>query len=97
MNDLISRKALIETIVNTPTKESGYNPVYLQGCITRQHEILDMIERMPTIEPPKGEWEKYPSDFYRRCSVCKREYIVLELSKANFCPHCGCDMRSSAK
>ena len=95
MGDLISRKALLETIVNTPTKESGYNPVYLQGCITRQHEIIDMIERMPTIEPPKGEWISLePEIGLFECSECGHRILRAE---CNFCPHCGADMRSSAK
>ena len=90
MSDLISRKALLETIVNTPTKESGYNPVYLQGCITRQHEIIDMIERMPTIEPPKGEWidvEEFYFDY--RCSLCGG----LSEFDTPFCQHCGARMK----
>ena len=48
MSDLISRSALINKIVNTPTEESGYNHVYLNGCATRQFEILDMIDELPT-------------------------------------------------
>ena len=56
MSDLISRSALIERIVNTPTEESGYNPVYLNGCATRQKEIIDIINELPLVEPVRGEW-----------------------------------------
>ncbi len=49
---MIDEKRLIEEIVNTPTEESGYNPVYLSGCATRQLEILDIIDRQPKV----GEW-----------------------------------------
>ena len=48
--DLISRELLIKEIVNKPTEQSGYNPVYLNGCATRQNEIIDIINSMPTVE-----------------------------------------------
>lgn len=56
MSDLISRSALIEKIVNTPTESSGYNLVYLDGCATRKNEIIDIINEHPTVEPARGEW-----------------------------------------
>lgn len=49
---MIDEKKLIEAIVNTPTEESGYNPVYLNGCATRQFEIIDIIDKQPKV----GEW-----------------------------------------
>ena len=50
MSDLISRELLTKEIVNRPTEQSGYNPVYLNGCATRQNEIIDIINDMPTVE-----------------------------------------------
>lgn len=47
MGDLISRSALINTIVNSPTDMSGYNPVYCDGTVTRQNEIIDIINAIP--------------------------------------------------
>ena len=62
LKKMIDEKRLIEEIVNTPTEESGYNPVYLSGCATRQLEILDIIENQPKV----GEWipcsERLPSE-----------------------------------
>ena len=46
------------------TEQSGYNPVYLNGCPTRQNEIIDIINDMPTVEAvPKSyaeqiRWER---------------------------------------
>lgn len=64
MSDLISRELLTKEIVNRPTEQSGYNPVYLNGCATRQNEIIDIINDMPTVEAvPKSyaeqiRWER---------------------------------------
>lgn len=49
MSDLISKEALINGIVNTPTNSDGYNPVYLNGSATRQLEILDIISCLSTV------------------------------------------------
>lgn len=49
MSDLISKETLINEIVNTPTNSDGYNPVYLSGSATRQLEILDIINELPSV------------------------------------------------
>ena len=104
MGDLIDRKALLELIVNTPTEESGYNPVYLNGCATRQFEILDIIERMPIVDAVpvvRGEWKRAnnrPKSYIRICSICNREsYTCFGEKEYDFCPWCGADMRSSCE
>ncbi len=48
MSDLISRKALIETIVNTPTRVLDNAGNILDVLVARQNEILDMIDSMLT-------------------------------------------------
>lgn len=64
MSDLIIRELLVKEIVNRPTEQSGYNPVYLNGCATRQNEIIDIINDMPSVEAvPKSyaeqiRWER---------------------------------------
>lgn len=49
MSILISKKALIDAIVNTPTKQGYCNAGYLNGMATRQNEILDIIKSHPTV------------------------------------------------
>lgn len=40
-----------------------------------------------------GRWELYPSDFYRRCSVCKVEFDKPRFNvRAKYCPNCGARM-----
>ena len=64
MSDLISRELLTKEIINRPTEQSGYNPVYLNGCATRQNESMNIINDMPTVEAvPKSyaeqiRWER---------------------------------------
>lgn len=80
---LISREALLKEIVNRPTEQSGYNPVYLNGCATRQNEIIDIINDMPTVESVPvvhGEWIHVPSSDMAtgkayECSNCKKNAI----------------------
>ncbi len=66
-------------------------------------DILEIIDRQPTVEPmrKKGEWqitEAYPHNIY--CSVCHKKFAQehWEVWKdgslpRNFCPNCGADMR----
>lgn len=62
----------------------------------RQVEIYNLIDKQPTadvVEVIHGEWESYPNNLYRRCSVCKREYYTeLNRYKGNYCPNCGAKM-----
>lgn len=89
MSDLISRSALIERIVNTPTEESGYNPVYLNGCATRQNEIIEIINEQPTVEPVRGEWVEVEFGMFFKCSICG---YLTDYRLTNYCPNCGADM-----
>lgn len=55
MSDYISKSALVDMIVNTPSyvsrcKSYFYRNGYLDGKVTRQHEILDIIEIQPTLD-----------------------------------------------
>ena len=58
------------------------------------------IDTMPTIEPdrPHGEWIKdFNMDKATVCSECGEEAWYKEyagwVTKSNFCPNCGADMR----
>lgn len=57
-------------------------------------------KKAPTIDleslRPKGEWEAYPSDQYRRCSHCKTEWEKEKIPRiANYCPYCGAKMKGA--
>lgn len=71
MSDLISRELLVKEIINRPTEQSGYNPVYLNGCATRQNEIIDIINDMPTVEAVPVV----------RCKDCKHSDLPAVLTR----------------
>ena len=54
--------------------------------------IIRMINKAPTIEPKRGEWNK-PD--YGMCSNCHRYAPETEngFYLSDFCPNCGADMR----
>ena len=97
MSDLIIRELLVKEIVNRPTEQSGYNPVYLNGCATRQNEIIDIINDMPTVEAVPvvhGEWvNEYINRYGHPCHCCSVCGFHASHQDKNFCPECGADMR----
>lgn len=76
------------------------------GLWIRYKMFENCLEKVPTIEPKRGEWIITEYDYYD-CSVCGESYLNgcnsmqearerLELRPYdvyNFCPHCGADMR----
>jgi hypothetical protein len=66
-------------------------------------DILEIIDKQPTIEPRKGHWIKkmkitettkyssYDPRWY--CSYCNTEYDPAIAKKINFCWNCGADMK----
>ena len=70
-------------------------------------DLLEIIERQPTIEPERkrGEWYKptgmMPPEYAGayRCSECDelamRDWKTHKQTLTNFCPNCGADMRCS--
>ena len=52
MDDLISRQAAIEAIVNTPTDVYSHDRIIsvLDGAAFRQNEIIDIIEALPSAQ-----------------------------------------------
>lgn len=99
-DDLISRQAAIDAIVNT-VSEIGLHDnseVARYGATFRQHEIIDIIECVPSAEPErkKGKWvlihkgEKGYSYGDFKCSVCDRVNTCYHLTE--YCCHCGAEM-----
>ena len=60
-------------------------------------DILEIIDKQPTIEPRKGKWEtdSYPMDdgeyLMTRCTACGTAYEYGH--NENYCGFCGADMR----
>ena len=110
MIDLISRQAAIDAIVNT-VSEIGLHDnseVARYGATFRQHEIIYIIESLPSAQPErkKGRWAEFDSDEDKfdiiKCSCCKHTFTVdsyhwtdigFVKDDFNFCPNCGADMR----
>lgn len=96
--DTISRQAAIEAIVNT-VSEIGLHDnseVARYGAAFRQHEIIDIIEGVPSAQPgrKKGKWIYHPDweddgECPYECSECGMgsDYTT------KYCPRCGADMR----
>ena len=66
---------------------SGYDTMML-------YEIQDVLDNLPTFQPPTGRWEKRGTLI--RCSKCKRSAwsLVFEdlVRSFKFCPNCGARM-----
>ena len=74
-----------------------------------ENEIDGIIESLKKQQPKKGHWQpyKYGDDTWHQCSACGVAdhyiYIVKRdgypdyrmVSKRNFCPNCGADMRDN--
>ena len=97
VGDCVSRQAAVDAIVNT-VSEIGLHDnseVARYGATFRQHEIIDIIEGMPSAQPErkKGKWEIYVISMFDgegcRCSECGLEGVPYW----DFCPNCGADMR----
>lgn len=84
MNDLISRKAVLELPRNTVRNFFG-------EAISETVDVK-LIEALPTIEPRKGKWiynkERGTAKIWT-CSECRWN----DIGEWNFCPNCGADMR----
>lgn len=82
-----------------------HNQGVIKNCYKR---ALNLVNIQPTAEVKSiipGEWmnyfkdEKHPyHDFLLFCSNCNELYVIAdEMSKWNFCPNCGADMRKESK
>lgn len=87
MRDLIDRQAAIEAIVNTASEIGLHDnsEVARYGATFRQHEIIDIIEGMPSAEPE-------PSDsvyrLYKRAYEAGQRNAQPELHYDEWCTDC---------
>lgn len=103
MNDLISRSALIESLVSTESevvKNAPFDAEWFTRMQDRQNEIIDLIERAPAVDavPAKrGHWITVGKTDSRsnilKCSCCGR--TRRGSGKSAFCRDCGADMRAT--
>lgn len=100
MDDLISRQAAIDAIVNTVSGIGLHDnsEVARYGATFRQHEIIDIIEGMPSAQPEQkhGRWiperlQCTNGGSYQvyRCDQCQEAFNW----EMDFCGGCGADMR----
>ena len=58
-------------------------------------DILEIIDKQPTIEPPKGKWLKEDRngvEYTAVCSECGYSTFWSDVEDYNFCPCCGFPM-----
>ena len=91
--DLIDRQALLDRLANQKEIFMVDREAFW-GEVATMNICADIVRKMPTVEPKRGEWVEvdltgYADENDIHCGLCFRP--VTE--KTNFCPNCGADMR----
>lgn len=93
--DLISRKALIGAIVNTPSKVTEcHGGDVLTALADRQNEVLNLVEKAPAIAVElvkPGKWKSIEGCIACLCSSCG---YTTDYDTTRYCPNCGARMES---
>ena len=84
MDDLISRKALLEAAEHNVEFQEGIVDVYILESILAG---MPAVDAAPVVHGEYGEPRWIPKKFFR-CSVCRKGTAV----RHNFCPNCGAKM-----
>lgn len=90
MDDLISRKALIEKAWEADT-QCGYVQVVDVGDI----EDAPAVDAAPVVHGRWGEYESFPLTPSLNgcpCSVCKTHFSPSSIIVMKYCPNCGAKM-----
>ena len=90
MDDLISRKALIEKAWGADT-QCGYVQVVDVGDI----EDAPVVDAAPVVHGRWGEYESFPLTPSMNgcpCSVCKTHFSPSSIILMKYCPNCGAKM-----
>ena len=66
---------------------------YAWGASNAYEHASDLLDEMPTVERPHGEWEACLDTEYCKCSYCGTVVMLEESVRFHFCPNCGADMR----
>jgi len=90
MDDLISRKALLEKAWEADT-QCGYVQVVDVGDI----EDAPAVDAAPVVHGRWGEYESFPLTPSLNgcpCSVCKTHFSPSPIIVMKYCPNCGAKM-----
>lgn len=90
MDDLISRKALLEKAWEADT-QCGYVQVVDVGDI----EDAPAVDAAPVVHGRWGEYESFPLTPSLNgcpCSVCKTHFSPSSIIVMKYCPNCGAKM-----
>ena len=90
MDDLISRKALLEKAWEADT-QCGYVQVVDVGDI----EDAPVVDAAPVVHGRWGEYESFPLTPSLNgcpCSVCKTHFSPSSIIFMKYCPNCGAKM-----
>ena len=90
MDDLISRKALLEKAWEADT-QCGYVQVVDVGDI----EDAPVVDAAPVVHGRWGEYESFPLTPSLNgcpCSVCKTHFSPSSIIVMKYCPNCGAKM-----
>ena len=102
--ELIDKKPLLRSLVDW--QMSNFTKVGHEREYNLLDSIIKGIENAPTVEAKEvahGKWiyGKNHGEFVEaECSACNGLLLVKwydKLSEYNYCPNCGCDMRTSAE
>lgn len=96
---LIDADALKEQVVfiHKAVNTRDRNPNYDTGFHSATSQIMGLIEYMPTVERPRGEWWHSREDMIGCCSECKFVTDIFDTGLWHFCPNCGADMRGEGE
>ena len=91
MDDLISRQAAIQAVMDLPDCPNGYSDTYDKAC------IIGLLEEAPSAER-HGKWLNgygFAGNYFDCfvCNQCKKE----SMAKTNYCPNCGARMDEVAQ
>ena len=90
MDDLISRKALLEKAWEADT-QCGYG----QGVDVGDIEDAPVVDAAPVVHGRWGEYESFPLTPSMNgcpCSVCKTHFSPSSIILMKYCPNCGAKM-----
>ncbi len=96
MDDLISRKALLE-MIQSPKMQVWFNRRVTQSSV---HWAIYLANNCPTVEAEPvqhGRWEDAALGYTQvreRCSLCGG---IVYAHEFNYCPNCGAKMEEKTK
>lgn len=92
-NDLISRTALINALLNR--ERSEYE---VKNHVLPAEDVVAMIQNAPAVEPTKGKWlpEGVPDWTGYQCNRCGDHALEIDgvEIRSKFCPNCGAEMET---